>query len=155
MYYSTNAHISNNIIVFVIAVFKQGTYLAIAAFAREIVTLAVFSVKNFMRIARSFITIAHAAFTCAVAVTDLEGLVVGFTIGYRDRVASAGHISLAFALLSIKTRIAGTYAAYRYAVTLALHGIRLISLFHKCVLKCRYKAYCKTANISQIIKPTN
>lgn len=80
---------------------SKGIYLAVTAFAREIVALAVFPVKHFMRIVRSFIAVADAALACTVSVANLRGLVVRFAVGYRDRVASTDLVSLALALLSI------------------------------------------------------
>lgn len=91
---------------------SKESYLATAPFAREIVALAVFPIKHLMRIVRSFIAIADAALACTVSATNLRGLVVGFAISHRERVASTDLVSLALALLSVKTGITGTHAAH-------------------------------------------
>lgn len=106
-------------------------YLAAAALAREIVALAVLAVKQFLRVFRSFFAVAHAALARAVAAADLVGLVVGFAVDDRDRVVTTDLVYLALALFPVKVGIAEAYAAHRGAVTLALRGVRPISLFHK------------------------
>jgi len=78
---------------------------------------------------RSFIAIADAALACAMATAYLGGLVVGFTIDHRDQVGSTHLISLALALLSVKTGIARAYATHGRTVALTLRSIWPKSLF--------------------------
>lgn len=59
-------------------------YLATTTFAGEIVALAVLSVKQFLRIVRSFVTIANATLACTVAAADLGSSIIGFAVGHRD-----------------------------------------------------------------------
>lgn len=106
-------------------------YLAAAASAREVVALAVLAVEQFLRVVRPSVAVAHAALACAVTAADLVGLVVGLAVGGRDRIATAHLVYLALALLPVKVGIAGAHAAHRSAVTLALRGVRPISLFHE------------------------
>lgn len=102
-------------------------YLATATFAREIVALAIFSVKQFLRIVRPFVAIANATLACTMTAADLGGLIIGFAVGHRDRFVSTV-ASLALALLPIKAGIAGTHATHGRTFTLASYCVRLISL---------------------------
>lgn len=119
---------------------SKASYLATAAFAREIVALAVFPVKHLMRI-RSFIAVADVTFACTVSTTNLCSLVIRFAVGHRDRIASIDLVSLALALLSVKTGITGTHAAHWFAVILTFRSVQSISLFIP---------VCKTISIVQI-----
>lgn len=78
---------------------------------------------------RPFFALAHAALAFAVTAADLVGLVVRFAVG--DHVVAVDLVYLAFALLPVKFRIAGTQAALRDASIHALRGVQSISLLHK------------------------
>lgn len=102
-------------------------YLATTAFAREIVAFAVFSVKQFLRIVRSFVAIANATLAGSMTAAGISGLIIGFAVGHRDRFVGTV-ASLALALLPIKTGIAGTHATHGRTFTLAFYCVRLVSL---------------------------
>jgi len=80
---------------------------------------------------RSFVAVADTALAYAMATAYLDGLVVGFTVDHRDHVGSIHLISLALALLPVKTRIARAYATLGRAVAFTLRSIWLKSLFNE------------------------
>lgn len=97
-------------------IFNFRTYLATtAAFAREIVAFAIFSVEQFLRVVWSFVAIADAT---TMTAADLGGLIVGFVVGHRDPFVSTIVVSLALTLFLIKTEIAGTHGMCLYPCTL-------------------------------------
>lgn len=106
---------------------QSSTHQPSAAFAREVIALAVLPIENFLRV-RTLRAIAHTAFARTVPATDFSGLVVGPALLHRSRVPSSNFAFLAFALLPVKAVVTGTHTANQPTISFAIFRTSLVTL---------------------------
>lgn len=113
------------------AVDHRFTYQSFAAFARKVIALAIFPIKNFLRI-RTLRAITYTALAVTMAATNFTGLVVRPAVSHSSRILGTGFVSFALTLLPVKAFVAGTHTANQSTVPSAIVRSCHVSLhFHQ------------------------